>query len=94
MNRTTQTLNESYYCCFPSDELEVQQQIEAILESLSKEDRFLLTAREVDGFSYEDLASVTGESEGSLRTRLSRLKSNIRKQIGNEQKGIGNETTR
>lgn len=56
-----------------------QQLVHRILESLSQQDRFLLTAREVDGFSYEELAAITGQAEGTLRTRLSRLKSDVRK---------------
>jgi RNA polymerase sigma-70 factor (ECF subfamily) len=60
---------------------EDSQLVAEILCHLNGSDRFLLTAREVDGLSYEDLASVTGESEGALRTRLSRLKSDIRKRM-------------
>jgi RNA polymerase sigma-70 factor (ECF subfamily) len=60
---------------------EDRQLVAEILRPLSESDRFLLTAREVDGLSYEDLSAVTGESEGALRTRLSRLKSDIRKRM-------------
>jgi RNA polymerase sigma-70 factor (ECF subfamily) len=60
---------------------EDRQLVAEVLRPLSEPDRFLLTAREVDGLSYEDLAAVTGEPEGTLRTRLSRLKADIRKRM-------------
>lgn len=53
-----------------------------ILAPLDEQERFLLTAREVDGISYEELAAITGVKEGALRTRLARLKSEIRERLG------------
>ncbi len=64
-----------------------QQLVSRILESLSQQDRFLLTAREVDGLSYEELAAITDEAQGALRTRLCRLKSEIRKRVEQLTKG-------
>ena len=40
--------------------------------------RFLLTGREVDGIPFEELAEITGKSSESLRTRVSRLKEQLR----------------
>jgi RNA polymerase sigma-70 factor (ECF subfamily) len=61
---------------------ENRQLVTKILAPLSESERFLLTAREVDGMSYEELADITGIKEGALRTRLVRLKSDIRKRLG------------
>jgi len=58
-----------------------------VLGTLSEADRFLLVAREVDGLSYEELAEVMGVKEGALRTRLTRLKADIRKRL--ESMGLG-----
>jgi RNA polymerase sigma-70 factor (ECF subfamily) len=63
--------------------------VSKVLARLSGPDRFLLTAREVDGFSYEELAEITGVKEGALRTRLARLKSDVRKLIGQLEKEDG-----
>ncbi|KMQ50243.1 RNA polymerase sigma factor RpoE [Chitinispirillum alkaliphilum] len=64
-----------------NDRLELQEQVKNILQPLSREERFLLTAREVEGFTYEDLSVISGESEGALRTKISRLKNTIRKRL-------------
>ena len=52
-----------------------------LLAPLSESERFLLTAREVDGVSYEELSGIFGLKEGALRTRLARLKSEIRERL-------------
>lgn len=67
---------------------ENRQLVSAILKELTEKERFLLTAREVDGLSYEELAVITKEPEGTLRTRLSRLKSDIRKRIELMEEGV------
>jgi len=70
----------------PNMPYEDQQLVAEILKPLGESDRFLLTAREVDGLSYEELAVITGDAAGALRTRLSRLKSEIRKRFENREK--------
>jgi RNA polymerase sigma factor (sigma-70 family) len=62
-----------------ADTMDSKDQVRAILQSMSAEDRFLLTGREVLDLSYEELATITGMNAGALRTRLSRLKDQIRK---------------
>ena len=57
---------------------EARDMVRRILAGLTPDERFLLTAREVDGMSYEELEAVTGVSSGALRTRLSRIKESIR----------------
>jgi len=61
-----------------ADEFDNRQIAEKILASLPDEDRFLLVSREVDAISFDDLAVVTGKNSGALRTRLHRIKENIR----------------
>jgi len=58
--------------------IEARSSVRRILEMLDPEDRFLLTAREVEGVPFEDLAAVTGLAPGALRTRVSRIKQQIR----------------
>jgi RNA polymerase sigma-70 factor (ECF subfamily) len=66
---------------YRSDSYDDKELMDKILSTLSPQDRFLLIAREVDSLSFEELASITNESSGSLRTRLSRLKEKIREQF-------------
>ncbi len=58
--------------------------LQNILKSLPPEDRFLLVAREVNDIPFEELAHITGKSPGALRTRLHRLKENLRKGYNDE----------
>jgi RNA polymerase sigma-70 factor (ECF subfamily) len=58
--------------------LETKDFVNAILKTLSPDDRFLLTSREIEGIPFEELAEITGKSSESLRTRLSRLKEQVR----------------
>jgi RNA polymerase sigma-70 factor (ECF subfamily) len=55
-----------------------------LLASLSPEERFLLTAREIDNHSFEELEIMIGKSSGSLRTQVSRIKDNLRKEFKHE----------
>jgi RNA polymerase sigma-70 factor, ECF subfamily len=57
---------------------ETSEMVKKILKDISAEDRFLLISKEVDGFSYDELASITNQTAGALRTRLHRLKEQLR----------------
>jgi len=82
-NARTAEFDEEYVGGVSSDTLpfENRQVVNMILAPLDESDRFLLTAREVDGRSYEELAEIMGVKEGALRTRLTRLKADIRKRL-------------
>ena len=56
-----------------------------VLDSLGADERFLIVAREIDGVSFDDLALITGQKSGALRTRLHRLKESIRNTFPQEQ---------
>jgi RNA polymerase sigma factor (sigma-70 family) len=78
--RTMQPLDENISARTSITEaLDTKEQVSVILASMSAEDRFLLTGREVLDLSYEELAEIAGKNAGALRTRLSRLKDRIRK---------------
>ncbi|HEX2960135.1 MAG TPA: RNA polymerase sigma factor [Chitinispirillaceae bacterium] len=66
---------------YRSDSYDEREMMNQILSTLTSQERFLLVAREVDALSFEELSSITSESSGSLRTRLSRLKEKIRDQF-------------
>jgi RNA polymerase sigma-70 factor (ECF subfamily) len=67
-----------------AENVDMKEDMQRILKSISPEERFLLTGREVLGFSFEELSDITGKNAGSLRTQLFRLKEQIRKRFGEE----------
>jgi RNA polymerase sigma-70 factor (ECF subfamily) len=66
---------------------EDKQFVSRVLAPLSETDRFMLVAREVEGISYEELAGIMGVKEGTLRTRMVRLKADIRERLEKQYKG-------
>src|SRR5512133_184860 len=61
-----------------TDSYDNREFIKKVLAELSADDRFLLVAREVDGMSYDEISEITGQNEGALRTRLYRIKEQLR----------------
>lgn len=61
-----------------TDSYDNSEFIKKVLAELNADDRFLLVTREVDGLSYDDIAEITGQNEGALRTRLHRIKEQLR----------------
>jgi RNA polymerase sigma-70 factor (ECF subfamily) len=66
---------------------EAKQLVEKVMAQLNETERFLLTAREVEGASYEELAEIMGATEGALRVRMARLKADIREKLEKMDKG-------
>ncbi len=65
---------------------ELSALVDAFLGTLSEMNRFLFVRHFWFLDSYEELTKKTGLREGSIRTRLSRVKKNLRKYL--EKKGI------
>ncbi|MBN1575582.1 MAG: sigma-70 family RNA polymerase sigma factor [Chitinispirillaceae bacterium] len=80
-----QSCTESVRATDRADVYNDRQLADRILADLSADDRFLLVAREIDDMPFEDLAAITGQNAGALRTRLHRLKETIRKSYPQEQ---------
>jgi RNA polymerase sigma factor (sigma-70 family) len=78
-------LDEQFMSSERADEFDDRQLVERIFTGMSAEDRFLIVAREVHDISFDDLASVTGQTSGALRTRLHRLKAAVRAEFPQEQ---------
>jgi DNA-directed RNA polymerase specialized sigma24 family protein len=84
--RTMQPLDENIPARTSfAETLDIKEQVSVILASMSAEDRFLLTGREVLDLSYEELAQISGKNAGALRTRLSRLKDQIRRNLKDQE---------
>ncbi len=60
------------------DDSSAGEELNQLLETLTEDERFLLVSREIDGFSFEELAVITGKKNGALRTAVSRIKQKIR----------------
>jgi len=63
---------------------ENKELVTMILNKLSPGERFLLVAREVNDIPFEDLAHITGQTSGALRTQLHRIKENIKRHYTSE----------
>ncbi len=62
-----------------TDAVDAKEDVERILAGLNKEERFLLAGRELLDLSYAELSNITQKNEGTLRTQLSRIKEEIRR---------------
>jgi RNA polymerase sigma-70 factor, ECF subfamily len=72
----------------------VREQVEALLEHVSEEDRILLTLKEVEGLSLKELEKIYRVNENALKVRLFRARQRVLKayEASNEeeqQKGSG-----
>ncbi len=68
----------------PADSLQNQQLMQAIqtgLNNLSEDLRTVITLREVDGLSYEDIANVMECPIGTVRSRIFRAREILAKQM-------------
>lgn len=66
---------------------EEHEALERAMQSLEPEQRQILTLRIVNDLSYEEIARVVGIREGTVKSRLSRARENLRKKL----QGIGNK---
>lgn len=74
----TQGLQEADYEAYASSadaaEAESRIAVREILETLPEEDRAILVLREIEGFSYEEIARVLEKSVGAVRSKLARAR--------------------
>jgi RNA polymerase sigma-70 factor, ECF subfamily len=57
----------------------VREQVEALLEHVSEEDRILLTLKEVEGLSLKELEKIYRVNENALKVRLFRARQRVLK---------------
>lgn len=60
----------------------VREQVEALLEQVSEEDRILLTLKEVEGLSLKELGKIYRVNENALKVRLFRARQRVLKAYG------------
>jgi RNA polymerase sigma-70 factor, ECF subfamily len=57
---------------------EIGQAIQRALEQLSKKSRAVIVLKEVEGLSYEEIAEVLKTSIGTIKSRISRAREDLR----------------
>ena len=67
-----------------NDLYENKELVTMILNYLQPNERFLLVAREINNIPFEELAEITGQTSGALRTQLHRIKDTIKKHFKTE----------
>jgi len=75
---------DSLACGQPSPERLYQSKetgrlIEAALQKLPKKLRAAIVLKEIEGFSYEEIAGVLGTSVGTVKSRISRAREELRR---------------
>jgi RNA polymerase sigma-70 factor (ECF subfamily) len=61
---------------------EIGQAIQTALEQLSGNSRAIIVLREVEGLSYEEIAEVLDTSVGTVKSRISRTREELRRLLG------------
>lgn len=57
---------------------EVQHYVQAALSDLPAKYRLVLTLRDIQGYTYEEIAQITGSKLGTVKSRISRARSAFR----------------
>jgi RNA polymerase sigma-70 factor (ECF subfamily) len=68
----------------PEEVLQSKEQETAIqqaLRKLSKEHRSIIVLRDIEGFSYNEIADVLGVSIGTVKSRLARARADLKKSL-------------
>ena len=58
---------------------EIGQAIQSALDQLPKQSRAVIVLREVEGLSYEEMAEVLNTSVGTVKSRISRTREELRR---------------
>jgi len=69
----------------PSEELEKKERIEQIrkgINALPAEHREVITLRDIQGLSYDEIVQVTGIPLGTVKSRLARARTELKDKLG------------
>ena len=61
---------------------EVMKMLQKAIDSLPSDQRSVVILRDIQGLSYEEITDITGFKLGTLKSRLSRARSNLREKLG------------
>jgi RNA polymerase sigma-70 factor (ECF subfamily) len=65
-------------------ELEKKERMKVIQEAINAlppEQKEVVTLRDIEGFSYEEVAEITGFNLGTVKSRLARARQDLRKKL-------------
>ena len=68
----------------PAKALETKQRMRAIQEAINMlppEQKEMVTLRDIQGFSYEEIVEITGTALGTVKSRLARARLDLRKRL-------------
>jgi RNA polymerase sigma-70 factor (ECF subfamily) len=67
-----------------SNDPEVKETAEEVLKNLEPQERLIMTLFYVDNASIKEICLLTGEKEGTIKSKLSRARDKLREVIANE----------
>jgi RNA polymerase sigma-70 factor (ECF subfamily) len=68
----------------PAMELEKKERMRVIQEAINAlppEQKVVVTLRDIEGFSYEEIVAITGVNPGTVKSRLARARLDLRKKL-------------
>ena len=68
----------------PAMELEKKERMRVIQEAINAlppEQKVVVTLRDIEGFSYEEIVAITGINPGTVKSRLARARLDLRKKL-------------
>ena len=72
-----------------SEQLEVRQQLEQWLDCLEERDRAMLTLKEIQGFTVEEIAEILGINGNTVKVRLFRARQRVAQVIRRRKRAAG-----
>ena len=71
---------------------QVKELVDSLLQSVSEQDRILLTLKEVEGLSLKELEKIYSVNENALKVRLFRARQRVLNAYQASQRGKGGKT--
>jgi RNA polymerase sigma-70 factor, ECF subfamily len=72
-----------------SDRLEAKEQLDQWLDCLDERDRAMLVLKEVQGFTVEEIAEITGSNANTVKVRLFRARQRIAEKLRRKKRAAG-----
>jgi len=72
-----------------SEQLEVRQQLDQWLDCLEERDRAMLTLKEIQGFTVEEIAEILGINGNTVKVRLFRARQRVAQMIRRRKRAAG-----
>lgn len=66
---------------------ELNQYLQKMLNELNENFRMVVVLRDIEGYSYEEIAEITNVSLGTVKSRLYRARKELKERISSEKKG-------